>query len=226
MEALNGERQNYHWLDPFAAAFDGSQLLDMLNVRYILVDATIPADRPDVAAIANRFTEAWRNQHVIVYENPNVLPRAWIVHDVTTMTDAEGLAALDRGVIDGRAIAYVDGDPPPTAPATGTESVTVVSQEPERIVIDVTASSDGLVVLADSWDAGWTATVDGDDVGILRTDTTFRGIPVTTGSHTIELRYEPVSLRIGMIGTGIGSAGALAIWAWALVDLRRRRAAT
>jgi hypothetical protein len=42
IDAMNGARQDYHWTDTYAEALFGSQLLDMLNVRYILVDAASP----------------------------------------------------------------------------------------------------------------------------------------------------------------------------------------
>ena len=43
----------------------------------------------------------------------------------------------------------------------------------------------------------WKAYVDGEPVSLYRTNYLFRGVPVPEGEHTVELRYESATLRLG-----------------------------
>src|SRR5690606_28565274 len=69
---------------------------------------------------------------------------------------------------------------------------------------------------------GWNAYVDAEKVDIIRTNHALRGVPISAGDHTVELKYEPESLRIGMMATGGMAIAMIGIWVWALVDWRRR----
>ena len=56
-----------------------------------------------------------------------------------------------------------------------------------------------LLVLTDVHYPGWKATVDGREAPIERVDYLLRGVPCPPGEHTVELRYEPASWRVGWI---------------------------
>jgi hypothetical protein len=230
VDVMNGIRQDYHWLDTFRPALDGSQLLDMLNVRYILVDRWIPETRSDVRAIAEAHKEVFRDSQVIVYENETAYQHAWIVHDVRdNEATGFGLRMLGSGQVDGHDVAYVNTDgalPEVQQPADGGagDHVTVLRYAPETIVISAATTADGLLVVSDPYATGWNAYVDGQKTEILRTNHALRGVPITAGEHTVELKYEPESLRIGMLVTGAAAVAMIGIWAWALVDWRRRGA--
>ena len=218
---MNAARQNYHWLDLFAPALSGTPLLDMLNVRYVLVPATLDPQ----PAIAEWGAIAWRDTEVIVYENPNALPRAWIVHNVYDNKDGEGLLLLNSGLIDPRQVAFVDGPLPEVATPTGSharDNVTVLKYAPERIEMTARSSASGLLVVSEVYASGWNAYVDGERVEILRTNHALRGVPLDAGEHEVILRYEPRSLTIGLWSTSVASVAMLGIWAWAFMGWRRR----
>jgi len=222
-DIMNGKRQDYHWLDTFAPALDGSPLLDMLNVRYILVDGSIPRTRSDYRAIANTHTEVFRDDAVIVFENTSAFPRGWIVHEVHENQNGGGMRLLASGRVDGRQVAYVDGPLPEVAPAADGgrgDAVVFLQQEPESIVISASTSAAGLLVVSEPYASGWTATVDGQKVEIVRTNHALRGIPIPAGDHLVVMTYEPEALRIGLWTTGFTSIAMLGVWAWALLDRR------
>lgn len=232
---MNGRVQNYHFTNVMLAGLD-SPLFDMLNVRYIIVDARIPPDRDDYQAIASRHTEVFRNQYVIVFENMRAYPRAWIVRSVRDNDDGAGLALLNSGALDGRTTAVIDdgqapirqpgivrGQPPRRTPE-GT--ATVLAQAPESMTIRAETATDGLLVISEIFEEGWVATVDGEPADVIRTNHVLRGVSLTAGQHTVELRYEPRPLRIGLwiSGTALtGMAGAVGWLAWSERQLRRRR---
>lgn len=217
-DAMNGASQDYHWLDAFSTPLVRSPLLDMLNVRYIVVDLTINPYRADVMSIAETRREVFRNEVVVVYENAAAFPRAWVVHDVRPNNDGEGLAQLANGSVDGRAVAFVDGPLPEVSPPApgAVESVTITGQENNRMTAVVTASAPGLAVFSEVYEEGWKAWVDGEPVDVLRTDHALRGVPVGPGEHMVEFRYEPESIQIGLWISGVSGAGVLFIFALAI----------
>ena len=223
--ALNGKPQNYHYLD---LLWSGAQspLLDMLNVRYIVVDATLPADRPDVVALAQGRKEVYRDAEVVIYENPRAYSRAWVVHDVRPEDSGAGLAQLAAGQVDGHTVAFVDGPVPAvSAPAAGSpaDSAVVTSSAPESITVQATLNAPGLLVLSEVWDKGWNAYVDGKKTEVLKTNGALRGVALAAGEHTVTFRYEPREMTIGLIVTGIAAIAMLASFVLAgLYGLRRR----
>ncbi len=229
MTAMNGTRQNYHWLDVYAAALDGSQLLDMLNVRYILVPASlwqIPPTADDRVV--------YRDDRVVVYENTRAFPRAWIVHQVLPDHGEAGLAKLASGEVDGHEVAFVSGAtaPPPNLAApspvrplawtsTG-DQVTVTDLQPERIAMRTSSTTAGYLVVSEPYARGWRATIDGRAVPIRRTDYALQGVSLPTGSHTVVLTYAPRSLAIGLPVTGGATLALLGVGIWAIIDRCRR----
>jgi hypothetical protein len=225
IHALNGERQNYHYANLLHTGVI-SPLLDLLNVRYIVVDRNIPEDRRDHMLLAAIRTEVYRDENVIIYESPTVQPRAWVVYDVRPAGDGEGLEALASGEVDGAEVAFVEGDLPPVTPPSGgaAPEVTISGWSPDGLTIEVTHAGEGLLVVSEVYSEGWRATVDGEEVDILQADHALLGIPLGLGEHTVELRYEPASLTLGLWISGFGGIGAVAILAYAGWDgIMRRR---
>lgn len=75
------------------------------------------------------------------------------------------------------------------APATPTGLVTKLL--PDRVDVSVTTDCTRLVVLMDTWAAGWSVSVDGRPADQVRVNGVLRGVEVPTGSHTISWFYRP-----------------------------------
>jgi hypothetical protein len=79
-------------------------------------------------------------------------------------------------------------DPTATAaPSPG--RVDIVSFDPERVVLEFDASAPSLLVLAEAWYPGWSATVDGAPAALVPANAWMRGVPVPAGRHQVELRF-------------------------------------
>ena len=210
MAALNGKQQNYHYLD---LLWQGAQspLLDMLNVRYIVVDLSIPADRPDVQAMAKDRKEVYRDKEVVIYENPKVYARAWIVHDVRPENSGEGLSQLATGAVNGHDAAFVDGNIPAVSqlPGGSKDAVSVTSSRPEVVTVKATSAASGMLVLSQIYEKGWHAYLDGKRVDVLKTNGALQGVALPAGEHTVEMRYEPTELRAGVIISGVAGIAML-----------------
>lgn len=183
-------------------------LLDLLGVS-LLATPEVGSRLPDLVAGPKLLGGN-------TFRNPTVLDRAFVVHRVRSVADAE--SAFDA-VIDPafrpREEAVVEGPPPAVAAAEGAERVTLVRDRPEHVTLDATLSAPGLLVLADSFFPGWQASVDGRPAEILRTNYAFRGVALPAGTHRVEFRYRP---RAFYAGVALAAVAALA----ALVARRRR----
>ena len=60
-------------------------------------------------------------------------------------------------------------------------------------------SKDKILCMSIPYSNGWTATVDGEKTKILRGNYMFMALPLTMGSHVINLYYCPPGLKAGII---------------------------
>ena len=80
---------------------------------------------------------------------------------------------------------------------------------PERVVIRVDAPRDGVTVLCDSYDPGWSAALDGRSAPVLKVNGLFRGVATSAGTHEIVFRYRPWSVYAGLGVACLVLVGAL-----------------
>jgi hypothetical protein len=79
---------------------------------------------------------------------------------------------------------------------------------PGRIRVMTEAPARQLLVLSESFHAGWQAYSDGRRVPILRAYGDFMAVPVAAGAHEVEFVFRPFSWRIGGC---VSAAGATAL---------------
>jgi hypothetical protein len=226
--ALNGREQDYHFANLLYTGVS-SPLLDLLAVRYIVVDRNIPETRDDHRALAERGVAVYRDDNVVIYEMPTAQPMAWMVYDVRPAEGGAGLEQLASGSVDGDEVAFVEGKAPVTSPPAGgaEPEASVTDWQPDGLSVEVSHTGEGLLVVSQIYSDGWTATVDGEAVDVLETDHALLGIPVGAGEHTIELRYAPASLALGLWISGLSglaAAGMLGYGGMARIRATRDRA--
>jgi hypothetical protein len=179
---------------------------------------------PQGATASPGFTAVERDGRWVLHRaTPS--PRASVV-DAWTVTDEAGAlkAVTDPGFQPG-AGAILEEDPGiPAAAATGGSpgSASFEWLSPQSARIDVTASGNGIVLVRDTFDEGWRATVDGDPAPVLRTDYFLQGVPVTAGTHTVVLTYRDPAIGIGLAVSAV--ALALLLGTAAVLASRRRKA--
>lgn len=98
-------------------------------------------------------------------------------------------------------------------------SATIRYYSNNRVVVSCEANAPAALVLADTYYPGWNAYIDGVKAGIFPAYYIFRGVTVPQGVHTIEFRYEPRSLALGLV---ISVASLFAGAVPALLALRGR----
>jgi hypothetical protein len=211
IEALNGRPQDYHTANLLASGTD-SPLLNLLDVRFVVIDRSLSPNRKDVRALTSHRRLVYRDDTVEIYETVPRPPHAWLVHDVRSASQQEALEQIVSGGIDPYRTALVE-EPVSLSPESQVargdlEVARIVTYEADGMTIEVTASAPGLLVLSEVYAPGWHASVDGQPARVVPVDGILRGIRVPAGTTTVELVYCPLSLSIG---TAI-SAATMAIF--------------
>jgi len=162
------------------------------------------------------------NIPVVILRNENALPRAYVVHEVESISDRDATLErlLDPG-FDPRRAAIIEGAaapaPPDAIPARNgpEDGATIVEESANRVRIRATLSRRGHLILADTYYPGWIATVDGARAPILRANAMFRAVALAAGDHDVEFRYRPMSVTAGLLCSIVSMIAALGVVALA-----------
>jgi hypothetical protein len=194
---------------PTAAGPRLHPVADLLNVRYLIFRERPPAWLP----IILHEDDYW------IAENRHALPRAWVPRRVQVVKDNhQALSAMAGYGFDPRQTVFMTEELGLPDPMQGQASIRYES--PTRAELDVEMQTAGLVLLADSWNAGWRADLDGASCPIYRVDVALRGFHVPAGKHQIVCTYDPLSVRIGLQAA---AAGGIALFLWTLWKVRAAR---
>ena len=222
----NGQPYPYAKLKQDLAAGDikrfDTPLVDLLDVRwYIGMAAPAPhwiqRFRPTPGAPPHAVHEPTWDPQLGVWENPHVLPRAFVVHHATVLPDDAAQArALVR--LDPRADVILDAAPSPPPAGTGLEAARVTALERKRVVVEADAATAGVLVLSDAWYPGWRVTVDGRPAPLLRADYALRGVALPAGHHVVEYTFRS---RPAELGLALSAVGVLGLFAFAAIGRKR-----
>lgn len=119
---------------------------------------------------------AYRSEDVVIYQNYDLLPRAYIV-PASALSVSEGELSL-----------------PPSLRAEDVETVEMLVYGDRRVELRASVKEASYLVLADQDYPGWRATVDGVPTPILPIDGVFRGLPLSPGEHDVIFTYRPTFL--------------------------------
>lgn len=193
--------------------------IDLLQVVAIIQVATA---KPPVPGTLVRREGAWK---LVRVEHP--APRATLLTSCRTVPGPEeALRAVYTPDFPSRRVVVLDSGP---AVACGPERPggTVRYRElgPQQAAIDVQAPAAGVVLVRNSWDDGWHATVDGHAAPVLHADALLQGVPVPAGAHTLVLSYDDPLVGLGLLGSAVAVlvlVGAIVL----LLRIERSRRAT
>ncbi len=125
------------------------------------------------------------------------------------LTDAQAADLRDSVAAAGRQIEF-----------SGVAAARLVSDEPERVVVDVETDGPRLLVLADTFYPGWEARVDGRPAPIWEANVAHRAVLIAErGRHTVEFTYRSMPFEAGRAV----SVGSVVVGLVALAVMRYRR---
>jgi hypothetical protein len=172
-----------------------SPLLDLLNVRYFIVDASTRIEHPG-------FQLVFENSSYHVYQNQSALPRSFIVHDARVIKDRdEAFRLMASPGFNPASVAIVEEKVDSLAPDASIQSPPprFLERSADRILLEANLNKSGLLVLADAFYPGWKSFVDGQESKIYRANYVLRAIFVPAGKHRVEFKYDPWSVKAGAL---------------------------
>jgi hypothetical protein len=190
---------------------------DLAAVRYLIVPEGVPSPIDgDVVA-----TDRGYDLVELDAASPlvSVVPRWTVVDDA----DAAFGAIADPSFRVG-SVAVLEQDPgiapAPDAPAAERRAATVSEHSGTDIRIGVDAVVPSIVVVRNSFDDGWHATVDGEPAAVLPVDGFLQGVAVGAGAHEVRLTYRDDAVAAGLwLSAGVWLVLAAA---WAVSRARER----
>jgi hypothetical protein len=134
-----------------------------------------------------------------LYELDGTLPRVEVLPYVEVVPDPNAqLEALLDPAFDAEHRALVSSWPAENAPPKGPSTATIQVEDSTHQVISVDGSG-GCLIVRDSYDPGWRATVDGVEATVTRANGLFRAVRVPPGEHLVEFEFSSRELRLGTI---------------------------
>jgi hypothetical protein len=149
------------------------------------------------------FREAFATPSVRLFELPQSLGPARVTETLRVLESDEAvLHAVDFPELSGfdprrEALATARDARGFALPPGGVASrAEVTRNRGGRVAVE--AAGPGLLVLAESFDPGWSARVDSQEAPILRVNHVQMGVALPPGSHFVEFRHHARGLRMGM----------------------------
>src|SRR6056297_456406 len=188
-------------------------VLQMLNVKYISAQGSVQLPG---------FGTAYSDQQGIVIENLNVLPKAWFVDTIETMMSETDVLQRISGEFEADSIAFTSTPITTDVSSDTTSSAVITEYGPNKISIDLSRSEPGFLVLGEIWyPPGWTATLNGEETDIIRTNYVLRGFEIPAGDHELILSLEPEWYSIGYWLSRAGTVALFGTGAFGLILYRK-----
>jgi hypothetical protein len=154
-----------------------------------------------------------------VYENREVLPRAWIVGRAIPEPERARVRTTLKGM-DLRSCVMIAGlDQPEEYALTQTHCEAVLRQA-NRLVYRTRSDGPGFLVFSEVWFPGWRCWIDGEEVPVLRANYALRAVRLPAGEHEVKMVMAPASfwwgkvISLATLAVLLGWAGAWVVYVW------------
>jgi hypothetical protein len=185
-----------------------------------------PQSQPAFTAYSVQLHLVDIRQGVWIYENPNVLPRAYVVHRMEVVSNQDLLEQLTSSDFNPWTTALLEEPLPANqsaalaeAPLRSASVARITQYDLHRVEVEAEMAVPGILVLSDTYYPGWEVTVDGLPAPLLRVNHALRGVYLPAGTHRVVLRFIPTSFWIGLALTGAATTLGLGFLLW---KFRRR----
>lgn len=165
-------------MEPILATLSQNQILNMLNMKYLIYN-------PEGEPIKNQFANgnAWfvSTCHIAQTADEEMLKLGTLNTKTELVADKAFAAMLPKQI-------GVDS----------TATIVQTSYSPNVIKYESNAKTDQVAVFSEIYyDKGWNAYVDGQEQAYFRANYLLRAMPIKAGKHQIEFRFEPASYYVG-----------------------------
>lgn len=186
-----------------------SPIANFLNVRYLLTFDDINSDQ---------FTKVLDEGETKVFENNNVLPRAFFAQEVVKVgsKEEELKTIIDKNIDLNTKAASQEFEFPNQEINS---SIKIINYQDQNFELATTSDKDAPLIVSNVFYPDWRAFVDGNEVQIRRVNFMFQSIMVPHGTHKIEFKFKPKSFYNGLY---ISSASFISTLIIALYLWRRK----
>ncbi|MCS6964200.1 MAG: YfhO family protein [Thermoflexus sp.] len=181
-----------------------------------LVDERTGAFQALVLSPGGAFARRYAGD-VKIYEFRKALPRLYGVCQVLSARgEAEAMDRLADPAFDPSRIVVIEGetDRAEEPPRPCAVKIQWLRFTPEVREAEVRLEGPGWLVLMESFDPGWRATVDGQAVPVRRANGLFQAIAVPGGVHRVRWEYQPAGWGVGIGLTALSLFSGVWIWGW------------
>ena len=172
------------------AGLDNPLVWQLMNVKYII------SNKPDSSGILELI---YNGSDRKVYRNRIAATRAFFVNKYETTSSMDILNKMATMSFNPWDVAYLMENTTLNieAPRAGA-SVEYVRYGIQDLELKATATGNNLMFLSEAYyPNGWKAFIDGRETPIYRLDYLFRGIVVPSGTHKVEMKFEPRGFYLG-----------------------------
>jgi len=176
-------------------------ILNLLNVKYILTST--PLNNSGFELVFNNETVLFQTKYdTYIYENKQVLPKAFVIHKVKLILSkekvlrelkSESFNPIDAVILEQQPTSEILGN----ERIEGFETAEIKNYSPNEIIVEANITQPGFLVLSENYYPGWKVYVDGARQEIYKAYYTLRAVYLDAGSHNVRFTYDPASLRIG-----------------------------
>ena len=172
---------------------DDSRILNALNVKYVA--------SPKIF-VAKGYVLVKKSEIANIYENKNVLPRAFLSDRAVVLKTREEIFRKfqDKGWYPEKEV-LLEEVPVLKGSVTGNsgpESAVITRYSPNEVIVKANVNSPKFLVLSDSYYPGWKAYVDGKPGKIYVANYLSRAVYLNAGEHTVRFVFDPFSFRLGL----------------------------
>jgi hypothetical protein len=202
VRAVNGSRNDEvlynqsRFLEPV-----DSGALDLLQVGWALAESA--NELPDASPT--------RRGHKRVLLHRTDVPRRAAVYSSwkVAASPGEALEAVTTDSFGDSRAAVLEGDPGslPKAPARRPVPARYVWLDPQTARIELSAPRRGVLLIRNTYDDGWSASVDGRPEPVLRGNYLLQAIVVPKGDHVVRLSYADPWVSQGALGSALSLGG-------------------
>jgi Bacterial membrane protein YfhO len=201
----------------------------IIPLRYLdyMDHAMLGGGRFDIESVTHVLTgRRWKERilpvpavragRAFIHRNIRALPRVRLAgRPIYARDQAEAVAAIDRLTETAQLRDYLiveDPTRPLPVDAEVTGSATIIQDFPEHLVVGTAAPTGAYLVVSDSFDPGWSATVDGQPATIYPAYCAFRAVFLPKGKHLVTFQYSPAGFKLGLVISLCGMLAGLVLW--------------
>ena len=136
----------------------------------------------------------------VLCKDPDSQPRARVIYRGRSIAPGAEIPPFKRG------LPLLEGL---TLPADGPDRLgeaLILPDTPFEVVhVVVSQTPPGVLVLADAWQSGWSAKLDGKTVEVGKVEHVFRGVEIGAGEHEVVFRYQAPGFRAGLYAAAVAA---------------------